>query len=185
MNLKVLFIIFFSSIFFCVSSYSQDKKYYDGYVVTKKNDTITGTIKMREEYKLCKDVVFKDYKGKKKWYYPRDLLSYSVAGFNYIKIPKCKGCNYGFCLFQTKGKINVYRESHLKSSTNSQGVHSSWQVERYYLEKGEMFSRIRKTNYKKVLMEFCNDDKGVLKQIDALTMYDYQKFQDIISDYNQ
>lgn len=181
---------FFSFIFLVVlwfPEYGQPKKdlgfsNYPGYIVTMKNDTITGEVKLNEKDELeryMKMHFIEKSGGPVKHYLPIKIHAYGYDGNDYRAVKYDN--QWVFMQVICSGKISVFE---FKAPT-------AWGNERkesaYFVMKGGMeeLSRVYiDSKLKKQIKGFINDDKELWKTYDGRDM-DFSAMVQLIRSYNE
>lgn len=187
------------SIFFAISTQANNKKIYEGYVVTIEGKTIDGKIKMLSPALNEVKVKFIDIDNNKKTFKAKELKKYAFQvpvwnkktrkhetfWVNYVRqsverAPVAFGSKIVLLHQEEGGKINMYNH-YVEQNANTDNP----LVRIQYVEKEESgLVSITKKNYRKILKAMTSEYPELQTKI-GTKGYGINQINKIIAEYNQ
>jgi hypothetical protein len=156
-------------------------KYYQGYVLTLKGDTLKGEIKknLKKEFdNFCRAAYRKSDGGEIKTFRPDKIKEYCVDGVTFVS-RNIEG-EQVFVKRVSKGTLNLYEAQVEVLIMNDLKVKSD-----YYMEKeaGE-FVKIKSGKFKKQITDVMSDNEEIVKGLEE-KKYDYENVVELFNVYNK
>lgn len=173
------FFYVFIIVFFTSYSFSQNVK---GYVITLKDDTLRGEIKLnpKKELEVFEKVTLIISATEKKTFKPEKIKAYKTDSAYFVS----KKFEDGMMFFKvlSAGKLNLYEYQYYWEKPNKDVVIKS----EYYMEKSgeEKTTKIKQgSKYKKQLAEAMADNTELVKTFDEKE-FDAEDMIEIFNQYN-
>lgn len=178
-GIGLLFFLFMAS---CMLAQKADWVIVDGYVITKKNDTLWGELKFdkNKPFDLFKQVQFKQgkEKGQFKPQKPNAIKGFKLVDKEYesIKI----GGKFVFMQVMLRGKISVYEY------LDKEVMEYTEEPEFFIIKKGisnEPMEVLLDSKFKKEIAPFLSDDPEIKKESEKMPLEE-KDFLALIAKYN-
>ena len=157
-------------------------KYYPGYVIMLKGDTLKGEIKKnpKKEYDNFIKVAYRQSEGGPiKTFNPTKITEYCVDGFKYVS--RNIDGEQVFIKLISSGAVNLYEAQIEVYQMNDLKIKSD-----YFMEKlGEAGPvKIKSGKFKKQVQEVMSDNEEIVKGLEDNT-YDYENIVEVFNSYNK
>jgi hypothetical protein len=185
MKIKNLFsvtvVVVAATIAFQTSVFAQ-VKYYPGYVIMLKGDTLKGEIKKnpkKEFDNFTKAAYRKSDGGEIKTFSPAKIKEYMVDGITYVS--RNIDGEQVFIKRLSEGAVNLYEAQLEVYQMNEIRIKSD-----YFMEKeGEAGPvKIKSGKFKKQVQEVMSDNEEIVKGLEDKT-YDYENIVEVFNTYNK
>jgi len=164
-------------------SYSQNKKYIDGYVITVAGDTIFGKIKKTNKEGSCNKFKFIDSKGEKVKFENTDVFAYKRGDELYLKKtfvqPLLIGSMQGYMKLLIEGTVRLYSFNYITQDLNGTSYYQD-----YYLEKEGVHILVYKMRFKKSMSKYFSDNRELADKIENKELK-YADLEKIVEIYNE
>lgn len=162
------------------NTYAQ-AKYFPGYVITLKGDTLNGEIKKnpkRDFDNFAKASYRKKDGSEMKTFNPTKIKEYCVDGITFLS--RNVDGEQVFVKRLSKGSVNLYEAQVEVLQMNDVKVKSD-----YYMEKGAgEFVKIKSGKFKKQVEEVMSDNEEIVKAL-ADKKYEYENIVELFKAYNK
>ncbi len=174
---------FFMFLFFVGATSFAQLNFYEGYIITDKEDTIKGEIKVnpKKELSLFAKIMFKDQQGITKTYKPN-----KINGFGYFN-KENKKWHYFISVHESEPQfykiilqhpVTIY-EYQFEDMKVGGDFYTSKQ---YYIKHNNDYIRLKSNKLKKQLSEYI-DNPDVLTEIDKMEEIDIDKLSALLEKY--
>lgn len=157
-------------------------KYYPGYVIMLKGDTLKGEIKKnpkKEFDNFVKAAYRKSEGGEIKTFNPTKITEYCVDGFKYVS--RNIDGEQVFIKLISSGAVNLYEAQLEVYQMNDIKIKSDYFMERSG-EAGPI--KIKSGKFRKQVQEVMSDNEDIVKGLEDKT-YDFDNIVEVFNTYNK
>jgi len=180
-----------------INSMAQNRDYWDGYIVTTKDDTIRGKIKEYSSLSMQYiGVEIIDEQGKKRWIKTKHMKEYKRGNDLYVtkRAPKPDNSGYNFIFLDSMllkiidtGSINLYRYDYSEQVRLHYGTLQTRnkEITVYYLQRNNSnLELIKKKKFRESIVNYLRDYKELVYEV-ANKRYKFEHMHLIVSRYNE
>ena len=185
---SLLLLVFLSTIFY---THAQNpKKYLDGYVILKTNDTVYGKLKKFNLIKSCVYFNFLNSDGKRVNFKKNEVIAYKRGDEEFVKktheivpLQMQMWNSDAFMKVIERGKVTLYKIAYFIEEPMGNNLKMRKTVTIYYLERGNEFITFDGLAIRKQMMEFFGDRPDLVAKIKNKELK-YKDMEELVKLYN-
>ena len=166
------------------------KKFLDGYIILKSNDTIYGKLKEFDLVKSCVYFNFLGSDGQKVKFKKKDVIAYKRGDEEFVKktheivpLQMQMWRSDAFMKVIERGKVTLYKIAYISEKPMGNNWEMKKTVTIYYLERGNEFITFKELGTRKHMMEFFADRPDLVAKIKNKELK-YKDMEELVKLYN-